>query len=280
MYGIQGIGLRGGIASTPPSTPGVYPVTGSPNVVLSNLSYDSANGYVLATTAEAHGFDNDDYIQISGCLPDEYNGIFQINPAQFTTTGFSYIPETTPSVNNAPQVGVVKLAAGTFQDVTTTPAPKLYPIDSNTTIGGKVDVFTPPGEGTLFQSENITTATTFTLPAVPESSGQVTRIDVQLKAPGGGGGGSNISGDAGGYAFCILEIGGQSYTCYAYGGQPGISGSGGGAGGAGGTFLIPADLINNDQVSISGSSNGASGASGGQLGPGTCLLYTSDAADE
>ena len=269
MYGIQGIGLRGGIASTPPSTPGVYPVTGSPNVVLSNLSYDSANGYVLATTAEAHGFDNDDYIQISGCLPDEYNGIFQINPAQFTTTGFSYIPETTPSVNNAPQVGVVKLAAGTFQDVTTTPAPKLYPIDSNTTIGGKVDVFTPPGEGTLFQSENITTATTFTLPAVPESSGQVTRIDVQLKAPGGGGGGSNISGDAGGYAFCILEIGGQSYTCYAYGGQPGISGAQGGAGGSGGTFLIPADLINNDQVSISGSSNGAPGASGGQLGPGT-----------
>ena len=88
MYGIQGIGLRGGIASTPPSTP-EYPVTGSPNVVISNISYDSANGYALVTTAQAHGFDNDDYIQISGCLPEEYNGIFQITPAQFTTTGFS-----------------------------------------------------------------------------------------------------------------------------------------------------------------------------------------------
>ena len=34
MYGIQGIGLRGGIASTPPSTPGEYPITGSPNIVI------------------------------------------------------------------------------------------------------------------------------------------------------------------------------------------------------------------------------------------------------
>ena len=269
MYGIQGIGLRGGIASTPPSTPGEYPITGSPNIVISNISYDAANGYALVTTAQAHGFDNDDYIQISGCLPDEYNGIYQLIPAQFTTTGFAYIPFDTPSVNNAQQVGVVKLASGTFQDVTTTPPPRLYPIDNNTTIGGKVDVFTPPGEGTLFQSENITTPTTFTLPAVPESAGQVTRIDIQLKAPGGGGGGSDISGDAGGYAFCIIEIGGQSYTCYAYGGQPGISGAQGGAGGAGGTFLIPGDLINNDQVNISGSTNGVGGDSGGQVGPGT-----------
>ena len=271
MLGVQGIGLRGGIVEDPPEPDGCYPITGGPNVDITAITYSAGNGYALVSTAEAHGFSKGDYVTISGALPEQYNGTAQVLDVQFSANGFAYVPETAPSINTAtgnPQM-TVKIAAGTFEDVVSTPFPRLYAIDGQTVIGGKADVFTPPGTGTVFQNDELTSQGSFTLPAVPATSGDVTRIDISLKAPGGGGGGTTGDGSNGGYAYVTLDIGGNTYTCYAYGGGGGKAGDNGGQGGAGGTYLVPQAMLDLDSVSIAGSTNGAAGSNGGQFGSGT-----------
>ena len=272
MLGIQVIGLRGGIIEDPPEPDGCYPITGSPIIPVLSAVYDSGNNYVLVTTQEAHGFSKGDYITIQGAIPDTagmYNGTFQILDSQFSSDSFTYTPESTPTLGTAAGTISVRIAAGTFEDVTTTPAPRLYAIDGQTVIGGKADIFTPPGTGTIFQTDELLSQGSFTLPAVAASEGIVTRIDIDLRAPGGGGGGTSGDGGTGGYAYVTLDIGGTTYTCYAYGGGGGQAGDNGGSGGSGGTYLVPAALLALDSVSIAGSNDGAAGSNGGQFGSGT-----------
>ena len=272
MLGVQGVGLRGGILQEPPEPDGCYPITTSPNVDIIALTYSAGNGYALANTADAHGFEKGDFVTVSGAIPDQYNGTFEIIDDEFASNTFAYVPDTAPSISPATtggsgQVITVKLAAGTFEDVTTTPFPRLYPIDNNTQIGGKVDVDELPGVGTVFQDDSLDSAGSFTLNPVPQSSGNVTRIDIELQAPGGGGAGSTSDGGNGGYAYFNIDVGGTSYTVYAYGGQGGTAGGSGGGGGGGGTFLVPSELAALSNVSIS-TNTGAGGSSGGGTGPG------------
>ena len=272
MLGVQVIGLRGGIVQDPPEPNGCYPITGGPIVAIQTLTYDSANNIVIAATAEAHGFSKGDYITVQGAIPDDagmYNGTFQVAETQFSSNGFAYEPEQTPTINSATGTITVRIAAGTFEDVLSTPAPRLYAIDAQTVIGGKADVFTPPGTGTVFQTDELTSQGSFTLPAVSATEGIVTRIDAELRGPGGGGAGSGGDGGDGGFAYISLDIGGTSYTCYAYGGDGGTQGDSGGAGGAGGTYFVPAALLALDTVDINGSINGAAGSNGGNNGSGT-----------
>ena len=272
MLGIQGIGLRGGIIEDPPEPDGCYPITGSPIVPVLTAVFDSANNIVLVTTPEAHGFSKGDYITIQGAIPEDqgmYNGTFQILESQFSSTAFAYTPESTPTLGQASGTIAVRIAAGTFEDVLSTPSPRLYVVDGQTKIGGKADVFTPPGTGTVFQSDELVSQGSFTLPAIAASSGDVTRIDIVLKAPGGGGGGTSGDGGNGGFSYATFDIGGATYTCYAYGGNGGSAGDNGGNGGNGGTYLVPAALLAMDNIDINGSSNGASGSNGGNFGSGT-----------
>ena len=270
MLGVQGIGLRGGILEEPPEPDGCYPITSSPNVDIIALTYSAGNGYALANTADAHGFSKGDFVTVSGAIPEQYNGTFEIIDDQFSSNAFAYVPDDTPTVNTAQASGgtiTVKLAAGTFTDVTSTPFPRLYPIDDVTKIGGKVDTDELPGVGTVFQEDSLIAAGSFTLNPVAQSAGNVTRVDIELQAPGGGGAGSTGDGGNGGYAYFIIDVGGTSYTVYAYGGQGGTAGGSGGGGGGGGTFLIPAALQALSNVSIS-TNTGSGGASGGGTGPG------------
>ena len=272
MLGVQGVGLRGGILQEPPEPDGCYPITSSPNVDIIALTYTAGNGYALANTADAHGFEKGDFVTVAGAIPDQYNGTFEIIDDEFASNSFAYVPDTAPSVSPAVtggsgQVITVKLAAGTFEDVTTTPAPRLYPIDNSTQIGGKVDVDELPGVGTVFQDDSLDSAGSFTLNPVPQSSGNVTRIDIELQAPGGGGAGSTGDGGNGGYAYFNIDVGGTSYTVYAYGGQGGTAGGSGGGGGGGGTFLVPSELAALSNVTIT-TNPGTNGSSGGATGPG------------
>jgi len=271
MYGIQRVGLRGGILENPPEPDGCYPITGSPIVTVLSAVYDPGNNWVLCSTAEAHGFSIDDYITVQGAIPDDagmFNGTFQILDNQFATDQFTYTPESTPTLGTAAGTISVRIAAGTFEDVLSTPQPRLYAIDGQTIIGGKADTFTPPGTGTVFQNDELTSQGSFTLPPVLETQGDVNRIDVELRAPGGGGAGTSSNGSSGGYAYLTLAIGGTTYTCYAYGGGGGEAGDSGGDGGQGGTYLVPSALLNMDIIDISGSNNGADGADGGNFGAG------------
>ena len=272
MLGVQLIGLRGGIIEDPPEPNGCYPITGSPIIPVQTAVYDSGNNIVLVTTPEAHGFSKGDYITIQGAIPDTvgmYNGTFQILDSQFSSSGFAYTPVSTPTLGQASGNMAVRIAAGTFEDVTSIPAPRLYVVDGQTVIGGKASVFTPPGTGTIFQDDELVSQGSFTLPAVAATSGDVTRIDIVLKAPGGGGGGTSGDGSSGGQAYATFDIGGATYTCYAYGGGGGQAGDNGGSGGNGGTYLVPAALLAMDNVDINGSANGAAGSNGGQFGSGT-----------
>ena len=269
MFGVQGVGLRGGIPEDPPDPDGSYPVTGGQVILVDALTYNAGNGYVLASCGEPHGFSIGDFVQIGGATPDQYNGIFEIGSDEFSSNGFTYVPLQTPSLNSATGVPAMtaKLAAGTFTDETSTPFPRLYPIDDTTVVGGKVDTAVLPGTGTVFQEDNLDSQGTFTLNPVPASQGDVTRIDIELRAPGGGGAGSFSDGTAGGYAYFTMDVGGNSYTVYAYGGGGGQAGTSGGAGGNGGTFLVPAELAALSNVSVT-TNAGTSGSSGGGTGPG------------
>ena len=267
MFGIQGVGLRGGIASEPPEPDGCYPVTGSPFIEVVSITFSSGTGLATAVCVGPHGFAVGDFVSIAGAIPDQYNGTVEIGEDGFSAEGFTYVPLTTPSLNSASGNMTVKLAAGTFSDETSTPAPRLYPIDDQTTIGGKVDVDELPGVGTVFQDDDLTSQGTFTLTPVAASAGTVTRIDIELQAPGGGGAGSFSDGTSGGYAYFTINVGGSDYTVYAYGGGGGTAGTSGGAGGSGGSFLVPSALANMSNVTIT-TNSGEAGETGGGTGPG------------
>lgn len=269
MFGIQSVGLRGGITTTPPPANGVYPVTGSQILRVLTITYDSANGYCLATTSEPHGYRAGKFVEISGCVPGSYNGVVEIRTEQLTSTTFTYTPLTVPNSNVA--VGnakTVRLAAGSYQTVVVTPEPKCYVVNNATVIGEKIDVFTVPGTGVTFQFDELNSAGTINMNPVPAATGNVSIIEVDLRGPGGGGAGSNSNAGDAGYSYATFTLDGQSYTIYAYGGKGGKSGSSGGAGGDGGTVLIPQGLIDNPDFTYT-INNGATGSTGGSTGPGS-----------
>lgn len=266
MFGIQAIGLRGGIPEEPEDPNGVYPVTGSPLVTISSLVYDSANGYVIASCGAPHGFDSGMIVNISGAIPTAFNGAVTILPDQLSSVNFTYVPLETPSPATATGTITARIASGSFSDVTETPAPKVYVINNNTVIGGKPDVFEVPGTGVIFFNDSITSAGTINASPVTIGAGETfSQITVNLVAPGGGGAGSFGDGGDAGYAYATFNWKGTNKTIYAYGGEGGTRGNNGGGGGSGGTFLIPADLLNDPDFQYSATA-GLSGQSGGGAG--------------
>jgi len=269
MFGIQAIGLRGGIPEVPPDPNGTYPVTGSPLVTITSLVYDSANGYVVAGTAAPHAFDSGMIVNISGAIPAEFNGAVEVLPDQLSSVNFTYIPETPPSPTVATGTITARIASGSFSDVTETPAPKVYVINNNTVVGGKPDVFEVPGTGVIFYDEYITSPNTINASPVTTGPGEsFSQITVNLVAPGGGGAGSFGDGGDAGYAYATFNWKGTNKTIYAYGGDGGQRGNNGGAGGSGGTFLIPADLLVDPDFQYSAVA-GIDGATGGGAGSDT-----------
>lgn len=269
MFGIQAIGLRGGIPEEPEDPNGVYPVTGSPLVTITSLVYDSANGYVVASTPAPHGFDSGMVVNVSGAVPSAFNGAITILPDQLSNTTFTYEPLSVPSPTTATGTITARIASGSFSDVTEIPPPKVYVINNNTRIGGKPDIFEIPGTGVILYDQTITSSGTINASAVTTTAGSAfSLVTVSLLAPGGGGGGSFGAGGDAGYAYATFNFKGSNYTIYAYGGDGGASGNNGGTGGAGGTFLIPTALINDPDFEYSGT-NGLSGTTGGGAGSDT-----------
>jgi len=270
MFGIQAIGLRGGIPEDPPEPNGVYPVTGSPLVTVTSLVYDSANGYVVASTPAPHGFDSGMVVNVSGATPAEYNGAVTVLSDQLSGTTFTYEPVgSAPSVTPATGTITARISSGSFSDVTEIPPPRVYVINNNTVVGGKPDVFEVPGTGVIFYDEYITSSGTINASAVTTGAGEnFSELTVNLVAPGGGGAGSFGDGGDAGYAYASFNFKGTNYTIYAYGGEGGTRGNNGGAGGAGGTFLIPQALINDPDFTYS-TTDGIDGGNGGSAGSDT-----------
>ena len=270
MLGIQTIGLRGGITTEIPDTPGEYPVTGAGYVDILTITYDAGLGYCLVTTGQPHGYAVGKTITISGATPSQYNGDFEIIADQFAATTFAYVPDETPTSNNASGgTMLVRLSPGYYETVTTIPDPQMYTVDADTIIGGKPDIFETPGGGITFQDADLDGEGTINMNPVAASEGDVTSIRVEIEAPGGGGGGTNNNGGDAGYAYITFNLDGNSYTVYAYGGSGGGSGNSGAAGGSGGTVLIPTEILNDPRFDW-GPSDGEDGDQGG--GTGTNLV--------
>ena len=272
MFGIQAIGLRGGITTPAEQVPGQYPITGSEAYNISSIVYDTGNGYALVTTVQAHGFKAGKTVQIGGAFPETFNGDFVVLEDQLTANTFAYDPGVVPTPTTATGVAMnVRLSPGSYEDVTETPQPRMYVVNDNTIIGGKPDVFVIPGTGITFRSDELSGSGTINTSPVPASEGDVTRLDVELRAPGGGGGGSSVAGTDGGYAYATFSLDGNNYTVYVYGGEGGGSGDSGGTGGSGGGVLIPSQLENDPRFTwefLEGEDGDTGGVTGQGIVPG------------
>lgn len=276
MIGIQAIGFREGIPDELPQDAGIYPVTGSRTLSIISLTYDSANGYVIASTLNPHGYEAGTNVTISGASPAEYNGTFEIISDNLGSDYFSYIPDPIPSSSPAVGAPVVKISTGSFRDVTETPAPRVYPVNDITVVGGKTQFIEIPGTGVTFQTYDLLSSGSISTTPVPASEGTVTKLEFNLVAPGGGGADSDTDGGDAGYAYATFPWKGNTYTIYAYGGQGGTSGNNGGAGGPGGSYSIPSALLNDPDFEYS-LTEGQSGQSGG--GSGSSNSSTSGGGD-
>lgn len=272
MFGIQAVGLRGGILSEPPEPNGCYPVTGSSIFSIDTITYSAGTGYALVTTREPHGYRAGQVIEISGVIPTEYNGVWEILENQLTSTTFTYSPSPAPLGDGSGSGMSVKLANGSYSTVTETPSPRVYVVNDTTVIGDKTETFIVPGTGVTFDSSELVGAGTISMNPVDATIGNVTRLEVELYAPGGGGGSSTGNGGDAGYAYATFNLNGSNYTIYVYGGTGGRSGDSGGAAGSGGTVSIPQALIDlGDTVFEYSIDDGLDGVAGGSVGPGTTL---------
>ncbi len=261
----DGIGLDDG------GDPKKWNVTSAPSINITSITYDAPNDKCIVATAEPHGYNPGDWITIQGATPGEYNGSFLVLNSGLSTQGFEYDP-TSDSQPNPPGTSpaggnpIVKLASGTFEEVTSTPQPRFYAINQQTVVGGKATVIVNPGTGVTFQEEERTTPGTITLNPVPASSGEVTQIDLTIMAPGGGGGDSDNAGTDAGFAYATFTVDGTTYTITSNGGDGGGSGDSGGAGGSGGAFSYPISLDNEEWFVISNNQTGLNGDTGGTQG--------------
>lgn len=222
-----GIGLDDG------GNPKKWNVTSAPSINITSITYDAPNDKCIVATAEPHGYNSGDWITIQGATPGEYNGSFLVLGTGLSTQGFEYDP-TSDSQPNPPGTSpaggnpIVKLASGTFDEVTSTPQPRFYATNQMTVVGGKATVIVNPGTGVTFQEQDALTPSTITMNPVPASSGEVTQIDLTLYAPGGGGADSDNSGGDAGYAYATFTVDGTTYTVTSNGGFGGTAGSIGG----------------------------------------------------
>jgi len=252
-----------------------YKITATPPLGLAGpLQYDSNSGYVTVDTTTSHGLSAGDVVSVSGADQTEYNGIFSVEATGLGVSNFNYIPETAPSTTPATGPVIVKLADGYYDEVDTTPQPRMYVVDDQTVIGGKTNVITLPGAGILLSDTLIGDGTNPDSGIVPlpdaNTVGETVRIDVLMRGSGGGGASGTNSASDGGYAAITIEIDGTPRTFYAYGGEGGSSGDSGGAGGAGGTVLVPADLVDDPRIVFqatdgSDGQNGNDGGAGGSI---------------
>ena len=270
MIGVQGIGLRGGIDQPAVNQPGVYPITGSQIFNIATAQYDANSSTILFTLSEQHTFDVGQYVTIGGVSPSGFNGDYEVTEID-GNDNFTVSVDSSPGAT-AGTGGVARLALGRFEETLVTPAPRLYPVDAATVIGQKVTTVEVPGTGILFQEETLTTSGTISMTPVSPSAGTVTKIEIDLYGPGGGGANSTTDGTAAGYSYVTFEIDGQTFTLYAGGGTGGQDGNSGGAAGGGGAVTIPPELLvapYNEIVEIVTQDPGNNGGTGGGDGPGS-----------
>ncbi len=263
-------GNTAGIGSTDGGDPPQWYVTSAPSFTITSITYSIPDDECTVATAEPHGYSAGDWITITGATPAEYNGSFQILADGLTSSGFKYDPTSAsqpnpPATSPAGGTPTVKLAAGTFEDVASIPAPRAYTIDNQTIVGGKATTIIIPGSGVTFQDDELLAPGTITMNPVPASTGEVTQIEINLIAPGGGGATSDDDGTDAGYAYAIFTVDGTTYEVRVNGGDGGQKGSDGGAGGQGGVIALPAGLDQEDWFTYS-SSPGTAGQTGGTQG--------------
>ena len=223
----DGIGLDDG------GNPKKWNVTSAPSINITSITYDAPNDKCIVATAVPHGYNPGDWVTVQGATPVEYNGSFVVLTSGLSTQGFEYDP-TSDSQPNPPGTSpaggnpIVKLASGTFDEVTAIPQPRFYAINQQTVVGGKATVIINPGTGVTFQQEDALIPSTITMDPVPAGSGEVTQIDITLMAPGGGGADSDNSGGDAGFAYATFTVDGTTYTVTANGGDGGTAGNVGG----------------------------------------------------
>ena len=161
----------------------------------------------------------------------------------------------------------IREAAGYFTDVTSTPEPRVYVVDSATIIGGKPAITYPPGSYVDRYNEELTSAGTI-VKTLADSNPNTKKYTVTLVAPGGGGGGSDGNGGNGGDITCSFTLNNVQHTITVGGGQGGSSGNSGGGQGSGGTFSLGSNAsgltgsngfyLDTNQVGQDGSPGGGS----------------------
>lgn len=236
-----------------------YSITEAPAIEIASWSADGTQMNIVAVSD--HGLKPGDSVVVFGTGDSNADGIYEVEESGYTATSLRVLT----TANGGGTSGLIREAAGYFQDQTYTPTPRMYTVDQNTVIGGKLIPAVNVGKGEV-RYNNSYTPGTYTIGALARTSS----FQVDMYAGGGGGGGSTGSGGNGGNTSITFFVDGVSYTITCTGGQGGGSGNGGGSGGQGGTVTIPAALINDNrfQFNIDDNRDGQSAANGGNGGQG------------
>ena len=282
-HGLIGVPLQNAQTATYGNTNGIgetlsdtgagqyqYMVSESATIIVTSVTYDSNSGFITVNTDGNHNLSVGDIVTVSNASPSEFVGNFTIVADGFSLTNFNVLPRDgeTPTQATAGGASInVKLANGYFAETEIVVPPRIYVVDQNTTIGGKEQTFTVPGNTIAIQESTFTgTAGTTVLKPSPQQ-GQVDGCVITIAAPGGGGADSDNNGTDGGYAEVGITVDGNFYTIRVTGGTGGQSGANGGAAGVGGTIEVPQVLLDDTRFNI-GWVDGQDGQAGGIPGLG------------
>ncbi len=265
-----------------PSGCSKYRITEPATIGITSMTSDGTN--VTVITTDDHGLSIGDWVKVrgSGTVGEaaKYNGEHEVITAGFNNNTIKYTPvDGAPASGTTPGGDVtLRQAAGYYENVTTTPDPAVWSVDSlPTTIGNKPIYSTDPDQygDALWEVEMGNSDSLFTKSASASDNQDVAIYVFSMRAQGGGGASSNYDGVDGGNSSVTfsLDVNGSSvqYTVTLEGGKGGQKGTSGGTGGAGGTVTItstdgnPGALLNDDRVNFSTNATGNAGASGGAL---------------
>lgn len=256
-YGnIDGIGVKYEDAQNPGCY--TYGVTESPPLLTTSVSSDGT--YITVVTSNSHGLSPNDWVTITNA--GSLNGSYKIIATGITSTSFNLQPDPAPAVTTE-NSAVVKQASGIFEEVTSTPDPDCWVVNSNTVIGGKETIAIPAGNYKISYDDELTSSGNL-LKTAADGGANVLRYRIDMYAPGGGGAGTSGNGGNAGTASVTFTVSGVQYTVTASGGSGGTAGTSGGAGGSGGTVSIPTALVSEPKVDISSTTENKNGTTGGQ----------------
>ena len=151
-------------------------VSESATIIVTSVTYDSNSGFITVNTDGNHNLSVGDIVTVSNASPSEFVGNFTIVADGFSLTNFNVLPRDgeTPTQATAGGASInVKLANGYFAETEIVVPPRIYVVDQNTTVGGKEQTFTVPGNTIAIQESTFTgTAGTTVLKPSPQQ-GQV-----------------------------------------------------------------------------------------------------------